>query len=303
MRLRSGRFLAASMSGLVGKKGPQILASPRTADPLFRRIEEVHDERGQPYGHILDAGTGGHSLKWLGTLPDAAVTSVTAVTADASAGEGKGAMDARAALQEARGDALVEGKWCVPGAAPPLKVAKFDTVLCDYLIGSMDGFTPFEQDSFFEELKPLCAPDALVHVVGLNPVYAQLGSAAKLDDKARVVVDTARLRDACILLAGHRPYREFPPTWIVRHLEKSGFAVLDPWKSYGVVWKHATVKKQLDVARRKLKHFDDPAVAAAMATQIDALDARAKDVLGDKGAIYGYDYVISARLTQPGDDA
>ena len=66
---------------------------------------------------------------------------MTAVTADASAGEGKGASDARAALDSARGDVLVEGKWCVPGAAPPLSVARFDTVLCDYLVGSMDGLS------------------------------------------------------------------------------------------------------------------------------------------------------------------
>ena len=229
------------------------------------------------------------------TLPKDAVASVTAVTADASAGEGKGASDARAALDPARGDALVEGKWCVPGAAPPLTVARFDTVLCDYLVGSMDGFTPFLQDAFFDELRPLCAEDALVHVVGLNPVYATTAP-PPTDAAQQIVVDTARLRDACILLAAHRPYREFPPSWVIRHLERSGFEVVDPWKSYGVVWKHATVKKQLDVARRKLPHFADAAVAAAVRAQIDALDAKAKAVLGDKGVIYGFDYVISARL-------
>ena len=239
------RLLTASMSGLVGGlKKPQILASPRTVDPLFRRIEEVHDEAAQPFGHILDAGTGGHSLKWLGTLPKDAVASVTAVTADASAGEGKGASDARAALDPARGDALVEGKWCVPGAAPPLTVARFDTVLCDYLVGSMDGFTPFLQDAFFDELRPLCAADALVHVVGLNPVYATTAP-PPTDAAQQIVVDTARLRDACILLAAHRPYREFPPSWVIRHLERSGFEVVDPWKSYGVVWNRAGKESEI----------------------------------------------------------
>ena len=42
---------------------------------------------------------------------------------------GKGAADARRLLNEARGDALVEGRWCTPGAAPAGDV-KFDTVLC-----------------------------------------------------------------------------------------------------------------------------------------------------------------------------
>ena len=49
-----------------------------------------------------------------------------------------------------RGDALVEGSWC-SGNAPAGDA--FDTVLCDYLIGSMDGFTPFMQDTILAELK------------------------------------------------------------------------------------------------------------------------------------------------------
>ena len=50
-----------------------VLAIPKTQDPLFRRIEEVHAAAGKQYGKILDAGTGGHSLKWLATLPGGAV--------------------------------------------------------------------------------------------------------------------------------------------------------------------------------------------------------------------------------------
>ena len=141
----------------------------------------------------------------------------------------------------------------------------------------------------------LRAPDALVHVVGLNPVYATTAP-PPTDAAQQIVVDTARLRDACILLAAHRPYREFPATWIIRQLERSGFEVITPWKSYGVIWKHATIKRQLDVARRKLPHFADQSVAAAMRGQIDALDASAKKLLGATGVTYGADYVISARL-------
>ena len=162
----------------------------------------------------------------------------------------------------------------------------------------MDGFTPFMQDTILGELKARCAPGALLHVVGLTPIYAQLGATQykNLKEAERIVVDTARLRDACILLAAHRPYREFPATWIIRQLEKSGFEVITPWKSYGVIWKHATIKRQLDVARRKLPHFADQSVAAAMRGQIDALDASAKKLLGATGVTYGADYVISARL-------
>jgi len=36
-----------------------------------------------------------------------------------------------------------------------------------------------------------------------------------------IMVETTRLRDACILLAGHRAYREYPMTWTERMLEVS----------------------------------------------------------------------------------
>mmetsp|Transcript_27039 Transcript_27039/g.81082 ORF Transcript_27039/g.81082 Transcript_27039/m.81082 type:complete len:299 (-) Transcript_27039:14-910(-) len=295
MRRLSVRLLA-TMSEYTSTHG--VLAVPPTRDPLFRRIEEVHAQHAKPYGRILDAGTGGHSLKWLATLPKGAVETITAVTADLSAGEGKGAADARRLLDLDRGDSLVEGRWCVPGAAP--EGDAYDTVLCDYLVGSMDGFTPFEQDRVFPELGARCAAGALLHVVGLSPVYAQLGGGySALSEGEKIVVDTARLRDACILLAGHRPYREFPASWIIRNLKRAGFEVLDPWKSYGVIWKHATVKRQLDVARRKLPYFADRGVAGAMGAQLDALDAKAKQTLGDAGVTYAHDYVISARWAGP----
>ena len=79
MRLGLRRLLT-TMSAMESK-GPSMLASPKTQDPLFRRIEDVHEDLRKPYGRILDAGTGGHSLKWLATLPTDAVDCITAVTA------------------------------------------------------------------------------------------------------------------------------------------------------------------------------------------------------------------------------
>ena len=79
MRLGLRRLLT-TMSAMENK-GPSMLASPKTQDPLFRRIEDVHEDLRKPYGRILDAGTGGHSLKWLATLPNEAVDCITAVTA------------------------------------------------------------------------------------------------------------------------------------------------------------------------------------------------------------------------------
>jgi len=102
MRRLSVRLLA-SMSEFTSTHG--VLAVPPTRDPLFRRIEEVHAQHAKPYGRILDAGTGGHSLKWLATLPKGAVETITAVTADLSAGEGEGPR--RGCLGARRGEAAL----------------------------------------------------------------------------------------------------------------------------------------------------------------------------------------------------
>ncbi|KAJ8602935.1 hypothetical protein CTAYLR_001511 [Chrysophaeum taylorii] len=261
-----------------------------TKDPLFREIEIIHEATGRPYGTVLDAGTGGHSLRWLTSLD---VKRIVAVSADLGSGEGKGASQLRSSLDASRGDVLVEGSWCT---SPPALDTEFDTIVCDYLVGSMDGFTPFQQDRIFEELVPLLKPTGVLHLVGLQPVYHQLGTAAynNLSDEKRIVVDVARLRDACILLAGHRPYREFPVEWIQRQLDRAGLGLLQPPKTFSVLWKHQTLKTQLDVARRKLPYFPDPTLADTMRARIDALDAKAKDLLPERGVPYTYDYVVSA---------
>jgi len=271
--------------------------NPATKDPLFRSIEEMHAALGRKYGVILDAGTGGHSLKWLATLPG--VEKIVAVSADLSAGEGKGAAELKSVLNDQRGDALVEGSWCAEEEGAP-SVPQCDTILCDYLVGSMDGFRPFQQDRVFDELKEKFGEKGgLLHVVGLSPIYAQLGSQGyhRLQPAQQLVVDVARTRDACILLAGHRPYREFPDHWIRRQLTRSGFSVRTTRK-FGVLWKHPTLKTQLDVARRKLPFFKDDALAQALGAKIDRLQRRADDLFaGDAGVSYGHDYVISATFT------
>lgn len=273
-----------------------MLAWPATKDPLFRSIEEVHHDQQKRYGVLLDAGTGGHSLRWLRGLPSSTVDRIVAVSADLASGEGRGAREARSKLNASRGDRLVEGSWCVPGRQPVgIEKGTCDTIVADYLIGSMDGFTPYEQDRLLEELLPLLKADGWIHFVGLQPIYALLSASAysRLSDAQKLVVDVARLRDSCILLAKHRPYREYPLEWIRRQIDRAGLELVSPPRTFGVVWKHATVQRQLDVARRKLEQFGNKALATAMQHQIDDLDARALQVLGDKGTVYSFDYVVS----------
>eukprot|EP00633_Aureoumbra_lagunensis_P007857 CAMPEP_0197309064 /NCGR_PEP_ID=MMETSP0891-20130614/7615_1 /TAXON_ID=44058 ORGANISM="Aureoumbra lagunensis, Strain CCMP1510" /NCGR_SAMPLE_ID=MMETSP0891 /ASSEMBLY_ACC=CAM_ASM_000534 /LENGTH=286 /DNA_ID=CAMNT_0042793931 /DNA_START=61 /DNA_END=921 /DNA_ORIENTATION=+ len=274
-----------------------LLVDPKTKDPLFRQIEETHDSLGKCYGTILDAGTGGHSLKWLVTLPN--VEKILAVSADLKSGEGKGANELRYLLNEERGDQLIETSWCSSSKDKKIEPSSINTILCDYLLGSLDGFTPYEQDLLFSEMKSLLKPNGILHVVGLNPVYTLLtqSSYMSLTQGQRLVVDVARLRDACILLAGHRPYREFPIHWVTRQLERDGFSLIHQPKQYTVLWKLSNIKIQLDVARRKLDYFQDVHLAGAMRARINNLETKAKVLGQGSGIPYGYDYVLSAQLS------
>ena len=53
-----------------------------------------------------------------------------------------------------------------------------------------------------------------LYVIGMNTIPDSSLYPASLVSEVR------RARDASILLAGHRPYREFPIEWMTRHLEK-----------------------------------------------------------------------------------
>ncbi|CAM9877398.1 unnamed protein product, partial [Hapterophycus canaliculatus] len=95
-------------------------------------------------------------------------------------------------------DEIVVGNWRDDKF---LEGKVFDTVLADYLVGAIDGFAPYYQDQVFERLKRHVAPGGRIYLVGMQPLPDHPGGAAEL------VCETARLRDSCILLAGHRPYR------------------------------------------------------------------------------------------------
>jgi hypothetical protein len=281
-------------------ESPTVRPLVATKDSLFAAIEAAQEASGRGWGRFLDAGTGGHSLQWIASLPRPSLTSITAVTADAASGEGLKAHKLNHLLRRNMGDALVEGKWTEPAGL--LEGEVFDTILCDYLIGSMEGFTPFQQDTVFGELRRHLTPDTgRLYVVGLSPVpYGR----AFTPRAAQVVVDTARLRDACINLAGDRCYREFPASWIERHLERDGFEVVETIRKT-IRWSAASVKRQLDVARRKLariEHVADAATAAAVSARIDALERESVKAFAACGGhvSFGNDYIVVANWGQGG---
>ena len=177
-------------------------------DVLFNCIERnqkkysVDNETG--FGRILDAGTGSHSLRWIASLihnsnsadsthdKSLNVSHFTAITADQNMKDAV-LKEAKSLNIENMGDVII-GNWKDETLLQDEE--KFDTILADYLVGAMDGFSPYFQDLIFERLVRHLKPGGKLYVVGLNPIPD------KTAGDANVFCKVTKLRDACILLAG-----------------------------------------------------------------------------------------------------
>ena len=250
-------------------------------DALFSTLERFQGAR--PWGRVLDAGTGLHSLQWIRTLQTDGWTAVT------------GARSRQQDLERRIGpsglrptDHIVNGNWTEDAL---LEGEVFDVVLADYLLGAIDGFAPYFQARLFERLRRHVRPGSgRLYVVGLEPYSDRVS-----DPGGQLVLEIARLRDACILLAGHRCYREYPREWVHRSLERSGFQV-EHSVAIPIVYRRRFVDGQLDVCVRKLPYIHDLGLRASLKAHIASLRQRAHEHLLRAGTIpFGADYVVAAR--------
>ena len=251
-----------------------------TTDRLFGLLERIHGDK--PWGRLLDAGTGEHSLRWVLSLPTTGWTAITG-------GEGgKGELGRKYAAQLRPQDGLIVGDW----ADPVLLVdEQYDVILADYLLGALDGFAPYFQDRLFPRLRQHLRPGGALYVIGLGPFPDQAET-----EGGRLILEISRLRDACILLAGHRCYREYPDDWARRALEAAGL-VVDHSERMSIRFRERYVNGQLDVCLSKLPLIRDPALVASLRAHIEDLRGRALAVVADRGGIdFGHDYVIAAHL-------
>ena len=108
---------------------------------LFGRIEAWQGETS--WGRFLDAGTGVHSLKWIQTLN---TTSWSAITADIGM---KRSIESSGVSVREGVDEILVGNWMDEAFVESL--GKYDTILADYLIGAVDGFSPYTQDLILEK--------------------------------------------------------------------------------------------------------------------------------------------------------
>ena len=163
-------------------------------DVLFTSIEKLHQPLPS-FGRMLDAGTGVNSLKWIQAVN---TTSWTAITADQQM-QATILADSSISAALRPCDRLLVGNWMNEKFCDTLGC--YDTILADYLIGAVDGFSPFAQDVIIKKLKRHLNPQGRLYLVGMQPIPDHAQGAAE------VITEVRRARDACILLAGHRPYR------------------------------------------------------------------------------------------------
>jgi hypothetical protein len=244
---------------------------------LLKHIEIL--QAGTPWGSFLDAGTGTHSIKWVSSLKTERWTAVTGA-------EGH-AVQVRDVVEKARRpqDRIVLGNWADPNL---LLGERYDTVLADYLLGAIDGFAPFFQDRLFFRLKEHVG--RRLYVIGLEPYV----TTTPTDPDGKLVCEIGRFRDACLLLAGERPYREYPAEWAIEHLEAAGFRVLSA-KHFNNRYKERFVNSQIDMCAPRLAKLRDPALALALQVAGEEIRARALAHIDEQGALkYGADYILAA---------
>jgi len=245
---------------------------------LFHVVETM--QGGAPWGRVLDAGTGSASLSWLLQQQTQGWTAVT------------GARSMQAAVQRLAEkrmraqDRIVLGNWM---DAQLLAGEVYDTVLADYLVGAIEGFAPYWQERIFARLRPLVGKR--LYVIGLEPYVPYLPETAA----GRMVCEIGRLRDACLLLAGERAYREYPSNWVQRQLQQAGFRVLDV-QHYGVIYGERFISNQLNMCEQRIGRLPDRALAAALSAHVQDVRQRAlalSETLG--GLAHCRDYVMAAQ--------
>lgn len=262
-----------------GCKDGHKAAGDASVSALFRHIEHVHG--GAEWGSFLDAGTGVNSALWSTALPTRRWVGVTG--AEDHARQVSERVGARLRPQ----DRLLVGNWVDPSL---LKDEVFDTVLADYLLGAVEGFSPYFQPHLFRRLLPHVG--RRLYVVGLDPyVVGGAPSAA-----ARIVREIGRIRDACLLLADEIPYREYPAEWVIDSLQGAGFTVTHA-KRFANRYREKWVHSQLDMAARRLPRIADRELAATLRGTIEALRVRGLALCQEEGGLrHGADYVIACTV-------
>lgn len=307
------------------------------------------------FGKLLDAGTGVASLSWIvqhlsythcaaitaanamrqmvisgvyGMGADFPGTKIISSTASDELSKSAGAADAGISYRPEANVEILVGDWMNDAFYETrLKNQDFDTVLADYLIGAVDGFSPYTQDVVIDRMKESMrkpdfdaetgkqlAPGGRYYHIALSPVedvtinrtllqkaesslsVTDFNESERIHIRKYIISEIRRARDSCILLANERPYREFPVSWTERHLQKSGFKVLQS-RIFPIRHDEVHVRKQLNVARTKMNKWPTVGIKDGMKEYLDSLDAQISKFFGSGQTVeFGSDYMVEAVL-------
>jgi hypothetical protein len=244
---------------------------------LYEKITEL--QGALRWGSVLDAGTGRASMRWLLSQSTDCWTAIT--------GSSRMAETTRLEIGDRMRaqDRLLVGNWVDPQL---LAGECFDTVLADYLLGAIEGFAPYWQDELFLRLRPLVAKR--LYVMGLEPYVCDFPE----DAAGRAITEIGRLRDACLLLGGELPYREYPMDWVLRKLEQAGFRLVDAHR-IAIRYGERFINSQLDMCTRALGRVPNRQLAVALQQHVAEIRRRALALSHvEAGLRYGHDYLIVA---------
>lgn len=248
------------------------------ASTLFAYLEELQGDR--VWGSVLDAGTGSSSIRWVQSLQTERWTAVTG--AEGHAMQVRDIAEARRRPE----DRIVLGNW----ADPALMAGEtYDTVLADYLVGAIDGFAPYFQERLFARLRPLVG--GRLYVIGLDP-YVPVDEPA--DPAAHIIWRIGRLRDSCLLLAGERPYREYPAEWVMEALHRADFTPICAQR-FPIRFGARFVQAQIAMCEQRIARLNDRNLASALGDHAMSLREEALSAIKRDGSLpFGNDYVIAA---------
>ncbi len=255
---------------------------PKKHPPLFRYIQDLQGD--EPWGNVLDAGTGVQSLRWITDLPTKRWTAISASPLHAQR--------VRDIIKDSQRpqDQIIVGNW-VNGDM--LKGDIYETVIADYLLGAIEGFSPYFQPYLFQRLRQ--HNRGRIYVKGLEPYVP---TARPETPAGQILWEIGRFRDACVLLGGDVPYREYPAQWVRDQLRIAGYKV-STIKHFKARHKAKFVNAQIDLCLPGLKKLPDPKLAEQLITYGNSLRAKALALIEAEGALsHGHNYVIMAK-TKP----
>jgi len=263
-------------------------------DTIWKYIENNHHTN---WGNILDAGTGEHSLDWLLTLQSNSITAITASTYESDQLKEK----FKSSLRES--DQIIVGDWTKAEFETMMNGSRFDVIIADYLLGAMEGFSPYMEDTLFTTLHKYVSPNGHLFLVGQEPY--PLHQISPSYPETHLVGTIMKIRDICLMLVGEHFYREYPVHRVLRSLSESGWIIEDV-ALFPINWGKNALQKQTELCLTKMKY-------KTVSTGLKSMDTSIKDdlkfysneliqelndnpLITEVGICFGFDYVLKVKL-------